>query len=269
MDTLLDALQEGRLIEMPDNNKDDALQFLAHIIEAIPSLPTGIDVVWLVMAKERSTTSALGNGWASPHVRVPFEEDLICVIGWSPIGIEYGAPDGNPVSIIALYLVPENQRNHYLREVSMLAKALKSYPGFEKLHAAKELNEVRDHLLDMISTSRETVGPDTRARMIQLQARQFVASIPAYDLASLVLEPVTIISGPGLKHVVLAQDPQLVEYLDAAPRLVERLASEGVFQNGGWRILKRGETTFQGERVLYDCLAIRVASSNSSTATKF
>ncbi|MGO9019196.1 MAG: PTS sugar transporter subunit IIA, partial [Syntrophobacteraceae bacterium] len=119
MDTLLDALQEGRLIELPDNNKDDALQFLAHIIEAIPSLPTGIDVVGLVMAKERSTTSALGNGWASPHVRVPFEEDLICVVGWSPTGIEYGASDGNPVSIIALYLVPENQRNHYLREVSM------------------------------------------------------------------------------------------------------------------------------------------------------
>src|SRR5208283_3366884 len=65
MDTLLDALQEGRLIELPDNNKDDALQFLAHIIEAIPSLPTGIDVVGLVMAKERSTTSALGSGWAS------------------------------------------------------------------------------------------------------------------------------------------------------------------------------------------------------------
>ena len=104
--------------------------------------------------------------------------------------------------------------------------------------------------------------------MIQLQARQIVASIPAYDLASLVLEPVTIISGPGLKHVVLAQDPQLVEYLDAAPRLVERLASEGVFQNGGWRILKRGETTYQGERILYDCLAVRVASNNLSTVTK-
>jgi mannitol/fructose-specific phosphotransferase system IIA component (Ntr-type) len=258
---LLDALQEGRLIELPDDNKDDALQFLAHIIEAIPSLPTGIDVVGLVMAKEKSTTSSLGNGWASPHVRVPFEEDLICVVGWSPTGIDYGAPDGKPVSIIALYLVPENQRNHFLREVSMLAKALKSYPGFEKLNAAKELNEVRDHLLDLISTSRDTVGPDTRARMIQLQARQVaVPAIPAYDLANLVLEPVTIISAPGLKHVVLAQDPQLVEYLDAAPRLIDRLASEGVYQNGGWRILKRGETAYQGERVSYDCLAVRAAA---------
>ena len=50
MDSLLDALQEGRLIELPDNDKDDALQFLAHILEAIPSVPAGTDVVGLVMA---------------------------------------------------------------------------------------------------------------------------------------------------------------------------------------------------------------------------
>ncbi len=263
MDSLLDALQEGRLIELPDNNKDDALQFLGHIIEAIPSLPTGIDVVGLVTAKESSSISALGNGWASPHVRVPFEEDLICVVGWSPAGIDYGAPDGKPVSIIALYLVPENQRSHFLREVSMLAKALKQYPAFEKLSSVKELNEVREHLLDLISTSKETAGPETRARMIQLQARQSVAAIPAYDLANLIIEPVTIITGPGLKPFVLAQDPQLVEYLDGAPRLVERLSTVGLFQDGGWRILKRGETAYQGERISYDCLAIKVGGTSA------
>ena len=34
MDSLLDALQEGRLIELPDNNRDDALHLLAHILRA-------------------------------------------------------------------------------------------------------------------------------------------------------------------------------------------------------------------------------------------
>jgi len=263
MDTLLNALQEGRLIELPDNNKADALQFLAHIIEAIPSLPAGTDVVELVMAKERSANSTLGNGWACPHARVSFEEDLLCVVGWSPPGIDYGAPDGIPVSIIAMYLVPENQRNHFLREASMLAKALKDFPELEKLSAAGELNEVRDHLLDLISSSKETAGPDTRARMIQLQARQAVSAIPAYDPAHLIVEPVTIVIGPGLKHIVLAQDRHLVEYLDSVPGLVERIASDGMFQNGGWRVLKRGETTYQGDRVLYDCLAIRAAGSTA------
>ncbi|HTY25409.1 MAG TPA: PTS sugar transporter subunit IIA [Desulfomonilaceae bacterium] len=96
MDTLLDALQEGRLIELPDNNKEDALQFLAHILEAIPSIPTGTDVVRLVMAREASTSTALGKGWACPHAGVPCEEDLMCVIGWSPPGIDYGAQTAFP-----------------------------------------------------------------------------------------------------------------------------------------------------------------------------
>jgi len=97
MDSLLDALQEGRLIELPENNRDDALQLLAHILEAIPSVPTGTDVVGLVMERERVSSTVLGKGWACPHARVPFEEDLVCVVGWSPAGIDYGSSDGTSI----------------------------------------------------------------------------------------------------------------------------------------------------------------------------
>jgi nitrogen PTS system EIIA component len=265
MDTLLDALQEGRLIELPDNNKEDALEFLAHIIEAIPSLPSGTGVVELVMARERSAASTLGKGWACPHVRVPFEEDLLCVVGWSPTGIDYGAPDGIPVSIITMYLVPENQRNHFLREASMLAKALIAYPEFDKLQSAGELNEVREHLLNLISSARETAGPDTRARMIQLQARHAVTVAPAYELANLIVEPVTIVAGPGVKPIVLARDRHLMEHLDSAPGLVNKIAVEGIYQNGGWRLLKRSEAIYQGDRVLYDCLAVKAAAGGAGS----
>jgi mannitol/fructose-specific phosphotransferase system IIA component (Ntr-type) len=265
MDSLLDALQEGRLIELPENNKEHALQFLAHILEAIPTIPTGTDIVGLVMARERATGTAIGRGWACPHARTAYDDDLLCVVGWSPTGIEYGSPDGVPVSIIAMYLVPDNQRNHYLKEVSMLAKALKTYNGLDKLRSAKELNEVREHLLDMISATKETVGPDSRARMIQLQARPSVAAIAVPDWANLVVEPVTIIAGPGMKHIVLTQNRNLVEALDSAAGLVEGIATNGMYQNGGWRVMKRGIVTYQGDRVAYECLAIATARSNMAS----
>ena len=261
MDTLLDALQEGRLFELPENDKAHALQFLAHIIEAFPETPAGTDVVGDIMKREQATNTALGKGWACPHARVSFDEDLRGVVGWSPGGIDYGAPDGVPVSIVAMYLVPDNQRNHYLKEVSMLAKALKSYNGLDKLRSAKELNEIREHLLDMISATKETVGPDSRARMIQLQARPGVTAIAVPDLANLVVEPVTIIAGPGMKPIVLTQNRNLVETLDSAAGLVDGVASTGLFQNSGWRIMKRGTVTYQGDRVAYECLAIATAKS--------
>ncbi len=263
MDTLLDALQEGRLIELPDHDKKDALQFLAHILEAIPSIPTGTDVVGMVMRREISTNTALGTGWACPHARVPFEGDLMCVVGWSPVGIDYGAADGIPVSIIVMHLVPPNQRNHYLREVSLLAKALKSYPGIEKLRSSRELNDIRNYLLDLISTTKETVGPDTRARMIRLQAKPGVEAIPAPDLSALTIEPLTLVAAPGQKPIVLTQNPGLVDALDSARGLMEGISDRGLFQIAGWRVIKRGSVTYQGDRVVYDCLAIKTGNGNS------
>jgi mannitol/fructose-specific phosphotransferase system IIA component (Ntr-type) len=258
MDSLLDALQEGRLIELPeDYDKEDSLRFLAHILEAIPSLPAGTDVAGRILAKEEATKTSLGKGWACPDARVPFNEDLICVVGWSPKGIDYGAPDGMPVRIIAMYLVPENQRSNYLREVSLLAKALEIYPELHRLNLAGELNEVRDHLLDLISSTKGTVGPDSRARMIQLQARPSVVEPAAYNMANLILEPLTVITGAGIKPVVLTQDRQLVDLLDGSSGLAEGLSTQGTFQNGGWRIVKRKETSYQADRVLFDCLAIK------------
>ena len=38
MRSLLQALQEGRLVELPETDKDKSLQYLAHLIEAIPEV---------------------------------------------------------------------------------------------------------------------------------------------------------------------------------------------------------------------------------------
>jgi len=138
MDTILDALQEGRLFELPENDKTHALQFLAHIIEAFPETPAGTDVVGLVLKREEIANTGLGRGWACPHARDRYEGDLKCVIGWSPAGINYGAPDKNPVSIIVMHVVPDNQRSHYLKEISILAKVLTTYQEVERVYQAKK-----------------------------------------------------------------------------------------------------------------------------------
>jgi len=263
MDTLLDALQEGRLFELPENDKTHALQFLAHIIEAFPEVPAGTDVVGQIMAREQNTNTALGKGWACPHARVNFDEDLKCVVGWSPSGIDYGAMDGNPVHLVVMYLVPANQRNHYLKEISLLAKALETSPGTENLPLLKDLNAVRNHLLDLIDAAKETVGPEARARMIRLQTQPAPELFAGPDLSSWVIEAVTLVAAPGWNPIVLTQNDDLRKCLDSAEGVVERLEREGIFQNGGWRLLKRAAIPYQGRRTVYDCLAIKTVSNPS------
>ncbi|MCX7856544.1 MAG: PTS sugar transporter subunit IIA [Deltaproteobacteria bacterium] len=262
MDTLLDALQEGRLFELPENDKNHALQFLAHVIEAFPEIPPDTDVVGLVMKREESVNTALGKGWACPHARVPFEEDLKCVIGWSPQGIDYGAPDGKPVNLILMYLVPENQRNHYLREVSMIAKALETYTDVDKIKDANSLNDIRNYLLDLIDTTKETIGPDSRARMIRLQARPQKETLVFQDLSNLIVEPLTIVSVPKIRPILLTHNPNLIEYLETSDEVVHRIETDGVFQIGPWKILRKTSTTYQGGIVTYECIGVRLKDNS-------
>jgi nitrogen PTS system EIIA component len=264
MDTILDALQEGRLFELPENDKVHALQFLAHIIEAFPETPAGTDVVGHVMKREQATNTAIGKGWACPHARVPYDEDLMWVVGWSPKGIEYGASDGKPIALVVMYLVPDNQRNHYLREVSMLAKALITYPNLEKLNQAADLDDVRNYVLDLIEATKGEVGPATRAKMIRLQSKAAMETFTFRDLSNLLVEPVTVVAGLGLKHIALSQNASLSEWLDATIGLTEKLETDGIYQNSGWRVLRRGSTNYQSGRVVYDCLAVKMIPTASA-----
>lgn len=264
MDSILDALQEGRLIELPDNDKFNSLRFLAHIIEAVPSVPNGTDVAGLVLAREANVVTALGKGFACPHARVPYDEDLICSIGWSPTGIDYGAADSIPVHIIILYLVPDNQRNHYLKEISLLARALQNKSNLEHFRNSDDLNTIRNYLLDLVSLSKSPGGFDTRARMIQLEATQSQEEKQSIDqLSNVIIEPLTIVTGSNQKQVILAQNEELVNLLENSPAVVDAIASKGVFELNGWRVIKRSSSDYQLNRSLYECIAVKVIVKNS------
>ncbi|HOV89114.1 MAG TPA: PTS sugar transporter subunit IIA [Syntrophorhabdaceae bacterium] len=262
MDTLLDALQEGRLFELPENDKIHALQFLAHIIEAFPEIPPETDVVGLVMKREQTANTAIGKGWACPHARVPYDEDLMCVVGWSPTGIDYGAADGKPVSLIVMYLVPDNQRNHYLKEISILAKALQSYPELEKIPEVQDLDDVRRYLLDLIEVTKSNTGPDVRARMIRLQTKPSIDTTLMQDLSNIIVEPLSIVAGPRLRHIFLCQNPTLMEQLESTYGIIDKIDAEGICQAGGWRIIRRNAINYQGGFVMYECLAIKIAANS-------
>jgi mannitol/fructose-specific phosphotransferase system IIA component (Ntr-type) len=258
MDSLLDALQEGRLIELPDNDKQDSLQLLAHIIEAIPSVPNGTDVAGLVLKREETYNTSLGRGFAVPHARASFDGDLYCAVGWSPSGISYGSTDNNTVHIVIMFLVPDNQRNSYLKEVSNIAKALIELHNESTLKTAEDLNTVRNYLLDLVISAKSIVGPEARARMIKLETRE---SIPQHDIQSIsnmIIEPVIIITGASLKHIVLSQNKELIDVLDNVNDLPELLNKSDYIDNSGWRILKRNSSIYQAGRIAHDCLAIKM-----------
>src|SRR5512137_995683 len=179
MRSILNALQEGRLFELPEAGKDRALEFLARILDANPDIEVGTDAIEAIQKREEEYNTGLGLGVAVPHVRAKREEgELFCAIGWSQEVIDYGAQDGEHVHLVFMYYIPGAQKNVYLKEVSVLVKAMKKSGGIDPITHTDNLHVVRNLLLDWVSEGLGDTGPEAVARMIKLEVKQAQA-VPA------------------------------------------------------------------------------------------
>src|ERR1700722_2624866 len=172
MKNLLNALQEGRFVELPETNKEKALNYLANLIEAMPDLTPGTDVAGAVLSRETQFNTGIGLGWACPHMRSPHDGNIICAAGWSPGGIDYGACDGKPVHFVIMYYVPDSQKHVYLKEISSLVKPIQRKQAEQDVAKFQTLAQARDWILDLVSTALESQMSDAKARMIHLEAKQ-------------------------------------------------------------------------------------------------
>jgi len=269
MRSILTALQEGRLFELPDNTKARALEFLARILDANPDIEVGTDAIEEIQRREEECNTGMGLGVGVPHVRAKREEgELFCAIGWSSTGIDYGAADGAPVHLVFMFYIPGAQKNVYLKEISSLFKAIKKSGSIGPIAHAQDLNAVRNLLLDWVSAVLGESGPEAVARMIKLEVRQ--AQTPTATPP--VLAPVPLVGSrpmpqvaafgvlvsPPAAPVVLSSDGAWTALLEKQNLLATCLASGTAFEAGGKQIFVTGFKAFPNERILYDCVAVTV-----------
>lgn len=265
MRSILTALQEGRLFELPDAGKGRALEFLARVIDANPDIEVGTDTIEEIQKREIECNTGIGMGVGVPHIRSRREEgDLFCAVGWSPAGIDYGAVDNEHVHLVVMYYIPGAQKNVYLKEISVLVKAIKKSGGIEPIAHAADLNAVRNLLLDWVSSVMGDAGPEAVARMIKLDVRQ-AQSPGIVPVAGVTIPPTaskfqamsfSILVAPPAAPLVLSTDAAWATLLEKQNHLSPSLAKAGAFEAGGKQILVVATKSYANGRVLYDCVAV-------------
>jgi PTS system nitrogen regulatory IIA component len=260
MRSLLNALQDGRLIELPDTDKWKSLKFLAHLIEAIPEV-SQTDLAEQVQAQEQSNNTGIGLGIACPHVRVQGNGELLSAVGWSPVGIDYGAKDGKAVHLVVMYYIPESQKNTYLKEVSSLVRAVRPEGEIQSIAKAEDIAKVREELLDWVQASLDAGIPETKARMIRLEARQAALGEGpevSTGAAAPVIYPLLILPQPNDKFTVLCENHELAAILENDATLGAALKQRTNFERGGFRFFFRAVQIYDPARPLYDYLAVKL-----------
>ena len=220
MRSLLDALQEGRLVELPTNDKSEVLEYLALLIEAIPGIQSDVDIVKEIQEREIEGNTGLGKGIASPHVRVKRQGELLCAVGWSPEGIDYGCTDGKKVHVVIMYYIPDTARVTYLKELSGLAKAVLKSNDEILFNQLPDIHSVRNTLLDWVELSVNDALPSATARMIRLDEKQAatekVPVLPESVKKAYTVIPFTLVRLGLDEFRVLSQDKDFIDQLESS-----------------------------------------------------
>lgn len=110
-------------------SKKRALEEIADLLVSVNPQLQPVDIFDALMERERLGTTALGKGVAIPHCRLSEIERSSLALITIDSGIDYDAPDRQPVDVIVALVVPEESTEEHLEVLAGLAELL-SDPQF-------------------------------------------------------------------------------------------------------------------------------------------
>ena len=91
-----------------------------------------------LLARERISSTAVGEGVAIPHCRVARVERITACVAVHPEGVAFGARDGRPVRLFVALVSPERAAGVHLTVLARIAALLREAPLRQALLQARE-----------------------------------------------------------------------------------------------------------------------------------
>ena len=118
--------------------REGAIEELCHGLEGRPGVPDREACVRAVSAREELIGTGTGGGLAIPHARLVGLERPVVTFGRSEGGIDWDAPDGEPVHVMFLLLSPDEDDGPQLQILAALARGLSHGAVRELIRADSE-----------------------------------------------------------------------------------------------------------------------------------
>ena len=133
---------EHVLLDLQAKSKFDAIRAVAKVLDGDPAVGEFKDFFAALIRREKITSTAIGKGVALPHVH----DDLIkrprLAMGISPEGVNFAAPDGEPVHIIGVLATPLKHQKQHLSLLAAFSKLVQTEAVRQQLVEAQTGDEV-------------------------------------------------------------------------------------------------------------------------------
>src|SRR5262245_25907670 len=123
---ITDVLEPADIVaDLGGGSKED---IIAEMATSVTAHHPEIDRNRLVQAledRERLNSTALGDGVAIPHGKLPGLRKVVAAFGRSADGVDFSSLDGKPTHLFFLLVAPEDSAGAHLKALARISRLLK------------------------------------------------------------------------------------------------------------------------------------------------
>jgi PTS system nitrogen regulatory IIA component len=140
---VVDILKEDLIVpELHSDTKTEVLRELAFHLAAQHAEITPEQLVTVLLDRERLGTTAIGEGIAIPHGKLPGLKGVVAAFGRSLKGVDCHSLDGAPTKLFFLLVAPEDSAGVHLKALARVSRLLKDKAFRERLLGEKNQAEL-------------------------------------------------------------------------------------------------------------------------------
>jgi PTS system nitrogen regulatory IIA component len=127
---------------LASRDKNAALQEMA---EGLVSYHRQLDkqkVLAVLLDREKISTTAIGEGVAIPHGKLPGVDRVMGMFARSPEGVDFASLDGGPTHLFFVLIAPENAAADHLKALARISRLLKDEAFRRRLMEAQTGQEL-------------------------------------------------------------------------------------------------------------------------------
>jgi len=129
---------------LKSREKNAALEEMAHQLAAHHPSLQGHRVLGVLLEREKISTTAIGEGVAIPHGKLPGVDKVVGVFARSPEGVDFASLDGEPTHLFFTLIAPEDAAADHLKALARISRLLKDPAFRNRLMKGQTKQEIFD-----------------------------------------------------------------------------------------------------------------------------
>jgi len=92
----------------------------------------------VLIEREQLASTAIGEGVAIPHGKLPAVGEIVACLGRAPGGLDFDSMDGQPTFLFFVLIAPENSTGAHLKALARISRVFKDAEFRRRLLAAPD-----------------------------------------------------------------------------------------------------------------------------------